>query len=466
MSFAGRGAFLKRPPQPPGLLVFGPGCDNGFVKPEPKVIVTRSPVNRLRGRIGSVLVALFALFLPSSLFAEVVEQVIVVIDREPYTLSDLRDYAGTRMGREFPKGDLSAIEAQDREVLEQFITEKLLAEEVKRAGIGVSEQDIDQYIAQIKERSRISDEELKAALSREGVSMEKYRASIRAEIEKSEIINRQVRKRVNITPEDIERYYRLNPKKFTTEERVRLRHILLSVAPGTPPEKEKELFQKAGEIRERALSGEDFGKLARAYSEGAGAEGGGDIGWVKPGSLLKEIEEAAFRKLSVGDVSEPLQTSLGFHLIKLEEKDSGRLLPLAEVSDKIREELYVTALEERYQKWLKTDLRKNHRVDVKLPGVVFRPEDTKEGTVDTLLASSSRRSQREERSFLSYLNPFSYIVKETPIEGEDAQGQLSGRNVVSIFGVPLFTKESADDVPEDPLAPLPSAEKAPAPSKK
>jgi peptidyl-prolyl cis-trans isomerase SurA len=422
-------------------------------------------MNRLRGHIGSVLVALLALFLPSSLSAQVIEQVIVVIDREPYTLSDLRDYATTRMGRQFPSGDLNAIEAQDREVLEQFITEKLLADEVKRAGIGVSEQDIDQYIDQIRERNRISEEELKAALSREGVSIEKYRASIRAEIEKSEIINRQVRKRVNITPEDIERYYQLNRKKFTTEERVRLRHILLSLAKGGTAEKEKELVEKAGEIRRRALSGEEFAKLARAYSEGAGAEDGGDIGWVKRGSLIKEIEEVAFQKLPVGDVSEPLRTSLGFHLIRLEEKDSGRLLPLGDVRGKIREELYATALEERYQKWLKTDLRKNHRVDVKLPGVIFRPEDTKEGTVDTLLASTSRRSRREERSFLSYLNPFSYITKETPIEGEDAQGQLSGRNVVSIFGVPLFTKESVDDVPADPLAPLERAEKAPLPSK-
>lgn len=417
-------------------------------------------MNRLRGHIGSVLVALLALFLPSLLFAAVIEQVIVVIDREPYTLSDLRDYATTRMGRQFPSGDLNAIQAQDREVLEQFITEKLLADEVKRAGIGVSEQDIDQYIDQIRERNRISEEELKAALSREGVSIEKYRASIRAEIEKSEIINRQVRKRVNITPEDIERYYQLNRKKFTTEERVRLRHILLSLAKGGTAEKEKELVEKAGEIRRRALSGEEFAKLARAYSEGAGAEDGGDIGWVKRGSLIKEIEEVAFQKLPVGDVSEPLRTSLGFHLIRLEEKDLGRLLPLGDVRGKIREELYATALEERYQKWLKTDLRKNHRVDVKLPGVIFRPEDTKEGTVDTLLASTSRRSRREERSFLSYLNPFSYITKETPIEGEDAQGQLSGRNVVSIFGVPLFTKESVDDVPADPLAPLERAEKA------
>ena len=418
------------------------------------------PMSRQTIYLASLFIALLCFLLPLSLSANVIEQVVVVVDREPYTLTDLKEYAKTRMGREFPAGDLDSIKDQDREVLELFITEKLLAEEVKVGGIRVSEQDVDQYVEQIKERNRIGDEELKAALSREGVSTEKYRASIRAEIEKSEIINRQVRKRVNITPEDVERYYRLNSKKFTTEERVRLRHILLSLAQAAPSERHKEVSLQARQIRERTLAGEEFTKLARAYSEGAGAAEGGDIGWVKRGSLLKEIEEVAFQKLSVGEVSEPLQTSLGIHLIKLEEKDPGRLLPLSEVRGKIREELYATALEERYQKWLKTDLRKNHRVDVKLPGVVFRPEETKEGTVDSLLASASRRSKREEGGFLSYLNPLSYIVKETPIEGDEDQGQASDRNIVSIFGIPLFTKESVDDVPGDPLAPVERAEKA------
>lgn len=384
----------------------------------------------------------------------------MVIDREPYTLSDLRDYARNKMGREFPSGDLNPVGDEDRVVLEQFITEKLLAEEIKVAGIRVSDQDIDLYVGQIKERNRLSDEDLKAALSREGVSMEKYRASIRAEVEKSEIINRQVRKRVNITPEDVERYYRLNPKKFTTEERVRLRHILFALPKEASSEREQEVRLKAQEVHNRLLAGEDFARLAQAYSEGAGAEGGGEIGWVKRGSLLKEIEELAFNRLSVGQVSEPLRTSLGFHIIKLEEKDPGRLSPIEQVRGKIREELYATALEERYQKWLKTDLRKNHRVDVKLSGVVFRPEETKEGTVDSLLASTSRRAKKEEPGFLSYLNPFSYIIKEIPIEGEDGQDPLSDKKIVSIFGIPLFTTQSVDDVPRDPLAPLERSDKA------
>jgi peptidyl-prolyl cis-trans isomerase SurA len=422
-------------------------------------------MKRLNSCAGIVVAVVLGVFLPSLLRATVIEQVIVVIDGEPYTLSDIKEYAKVRMGREFASGDLNPLAAPDREVLEQFITEKLLAEEVKKAGIRVSDQDVDQYIKQIKERNRITDNDLQAALTREGVTLEKYRASISAEIEKSEIINRQVRTRVNITPEDIERYYELNQRKFRTEERVRLRHILLSLPREAPAAREEAALEKAREIRRRALSGEDFAGLARSHSDGAGAADGGDIGWMKRGALLTEIEDVAFQKLSAGEVSEPLRTGLGYHVIKLENKDPGRLQALSEVRAKIREQLYATALDERYQKWLKTDLRKNHRVDVKLPGVVFRPEDTKEGTVDTMLASTSRRSRKEERSFLSYLNPFSYIVTETPVEEEDAPGQPSGRNVVSLFGIPLFTTEVADDVPGDPLAPLETTEQKPAPPK-
>ena len=84
--------------------------------------------------LASLFIALLCFLLPLSLSANVIEQVVVVVDREPYTLTDLKEYAKTRMGREFPAGDLDSIKDQDREVLEQFITEKLLAEEVKVGG--------------------------------------------------------------------------------------------------------------------------------------------------------------------------------------------------------------------------------------------------------------------------------------------------------------------------------------------
>ncbi len=408
---------------------------------------------KLRIQRRLLLIGLFVFFYPVLLSAEVVDQLVAVIDGEPYTLSNFKEYAKTKMSRVFPVGDLNKIGKEDKEVLEEFITEKLLAAEINQAGIKVTDEDVDRYIAQIKEKNRLSDAELREALGREGMTMEKYRASVRSDLEKNEIINRQVRNKVNVTAEDVDRYYQLNSKKYTTGERARLRHILLSLPEGASPERGKEVMRKALELRNRALANEDFAKLAQDYSEGAGAAEGGDVGWVSRGSLLKEIEEIAFNKLSVGEVSQPVHTSLGIHLVKLEMREAGRLLPLSEVREKVKEEIYAKALEERFQRWLKTDLRSKHRVDVKIAGVVFRPEETKEGTVDSLVASAPSKSRNERSSFLSYLNPFSYITSETPIEGEDAKGELSGRNIVSVFGVPLFTKDSTDGASGDLLPP-------------
>jgi peptidyl-prolyl cis-trans isomerase SurA len=390
----------------------------------------------------------FLALLSSSAPAKVIEQLIAVIDGEPYTLSNLGVYAKAKLGREFPTGDLNKINAADREVLEQFITEKLLEAEVRESGIKITGEEVDQYITQIKQRNRLSDDDLKKVLSREGQTVESYRASVKTELEKSEIINRQVRKKVNITNEDVERYYKLNSNKYRSEDRVRLRHILFPLAERAAPDQVQAATDKAMELYEQIAAGKDFGELAREFSQGAGRADGGDIGWVNRGTLVSGIEEMAFEKLKVGQVSTPFRTGMGVHLVKLEERQTGAVLPLSAVASKIKDELYAKALEERFARWLKTDLRRKHRVDVKLAGVVFKPEDSQEGMVNSLMAKSTRSRRQEDRSFLSYLNPLSYIVKEIPPEDDDPNSPLAGKNIVSVFGVPLFTTEAVDDVPD------------------
>ncbi len=415
-------------------------------------------IMRKKGILKLILPLSFGLFLflsislylsmsPRLLLATVIEQIVVVVDGDPYTMTDLKDYVRTKSRRDFSTEELTQVSTKSKAVLEQFITQKLITAEVDRLGIKVSEENINEYIEKVKRRTRISNAQLRAALRRDGVKMEQYRASIRAEIEKGELINRQVEKKVNIIPEDVERYYQAHKKRFMTKGKVHLRHILIQIPEDATPEQEKAAFSRALKIRERALQGEDFSRLARKYSEGAGAPDGGDIGWVDRKSLLDEIAEVAF-KSPPGEISLPVRTSLGVHLIKVEELQPAKLIPLSEVRTKIKKELFAKAMEERFQKWLKTDLRKRHRVDVKLPGFIFRAEKTKKRTIDSLLASASAGDE-EERGFLSYLNPLSYFVSETPLDYGEGEN-LADEHVISLFGVPLFVSESGDDT-EGPL---------------
>jgi len=388
------------------------------------------------------------LVLPGAATSAVIEQLIAVINGEPYTLSSLNRYAKEKLGRGFPTGDLNQINASDRQVLEQFITDKLLEAEVLEAGIRVGPDEIEHYIDQVKKSNRLSDEDLKLALKREGQTPESYRATVKAEMEKSEIIDRQVRRKINITDDDVERYYKLNQKNYRSKERARIRHILLTLSETAPAERVQSAMERAQGLYQRIQAGEDFANLASEYSDGAGRTTGGDIGWVVRGTLIAGLEEVAFEKLKVGQVSQPFRTTMGVHIVKLEARESGSTLPLKTVAPKIKEELLNKALEERFARWLKTDMRRKHRVDIKIAGVVFKPEDSKDNTMNTLVARSMRPERREDRSVLSYLNPFSYIVKETPFEDEDPKSPIAGKSVVSVFGVPLFTTETVDDTPD------------------
>ncbi len=412
----------------------------------------------LRRAIRTILLLSFLFAIPKSGSAAVIEQLIAVIDGEPYTLSNINAYAKTKLGRAFPSGDLKQVNADDRQVLEQFITDKLIEAEVREAGIVVSDADVERYIDQVKKNNRLSDDDLKMALSRENQTLASYKSSVKAEIEKSDLLDRQVRRKVTISDEDVERYYKLNAKNYRSNDRARIRHILLALPENAPAERVESVMAKGKELYQRIAAGEDFAALAREYSQGAGQADGGEIGWVNRGTLIPGIEEVAFQKLSVGQVSEPFRTSMGVHIVKLEGRDAGTPVPFSSVAPKIKEELMNKALEDRFAKWVKTDLRRKHRVDIKVAGVVFKPEDSKEGTVDNLIAKSTRSSRSEDRSLLSYLNPFSYIVKETSFEEDDPKNPLQGRSIVSVLGMPLFTKETVEDAP-DVLSPPRPAEK-------
>jgi peptidyl-prolyl cis-trans isomerase SurA len=417
-----------------------------------------APMPRQRICQSLLLFCFLAVPLTGPVQARIIEQLIVVIDQEPYTLSNVVLYAKTKMGKEFPSGDLNNINGSDREVLEYFITEKLVEAAVREAGIKITEAEIDQYIDKVKQTNGLNDKELSLVLAREGQTLAGFRATVKTKLEENEIIGRQVQRRVNITNDDVERYYKLNANNFREGDRARLRHILLPLPEDASPDQVQAAIAKSNELYKRIAKGEDFGKLAAEYSDGAGREAGGDIGWMNRGTLLKPIEEVAFEKLAVGQVSQPVRSSMGIHIVKLEAKQNGTVPPLSAVAARIKDELYAKALEERRLKWLNTDLRRKHRVDVKLPGVVFKPEDSKEGTVDSLVAKSSRLNKKQERTLLSYLNPFSYVSDETPFEDDDPQNR--GKSLISVFGVPLFTTENVDGASEilSPVTEKPAAD--------
>ncbi|TMA69059.1 MAG: hypothetical protein E6J68_02300 [Deltaproteobacteria bacterium] len=206
-------------------------------------------------------------------------------------------------------------------------------------------------------------ERFRDALAAQGLTVTTYRARVKAEIEKSQLVNREIRQRVNVSPQEIERYYKAHLADYATSERVRVRDIFFSVGSGADEAEIAHVRAKAEEVRQLARDGRDFASLARQFSEGPGAEKGGEIGTFARGQMEQALEDAAFR-LKPGEVSEPVQTVAGFHLLRAEEEIAAGHKSLDEVRDTIRDALYNEALEARFQQWLSRDLRERHHVEL------------------------------------------------------------------------------------------------------
>jgi peptidyl-prolyl cis-trans isomerase SurA len=292
---------------------------------------------------------------------ELVNRVVATIDGEPVTLFELRTF-GEQARQRGAGGD---VPADDRAMLDELVLEKILHKQIQEQGVAASDQQIDAYIASIKERNKLDDAQLKQALAQQGLTWDQYRAQVRADIERAALINKEIRNKVNVSPEEVERYYKEHLDDYGMPAKAHVRLISLLVPAGASAEQKAALRAAADGVRKQAADGKDFAALAKEHSQGPGAADGGDIGEISRGQMQPEFEKAVFA-LKPGAVSEVIETDSGYHILEVEERSGEAHQPLAAVSDDIREKLYRGNMEERYDRWLKQDLRAKYHVEILL----------------------------------------------------------------------------------------------------
>ncbi len=180
-----------------------------------------------------------------------------------------------------------------------------------------------------------TDEEMNAFYSE---NKESYKTEPKVKVRYLVFKPEQFKDKVKIDDEDIQDYYDQNQSEFQKEKTVEARHILLKLDKDASPEVVEEKRKEAEKILKMAREGKDFATLAKEYSEGSTRETGGLLGEFKKGDMVKAFSDAAF-SLKEGEISEPVRTQYGWHLIKVEKIHKASELPLKDVSDKIRKEL-------------------------------------------------------------------------------------------------------------------------------
>ncbi|VAX17227.1 Foldase protein PrsA precursor [hydrothermal vent metagenome] len=282
---------------------------------------------------------------------EIVDRIVANVNGEIILFSELRrqimifQSMKARGARNITDASLAP-----REVLQTMIDEKILANYAKEKEIIVKEKDIDKRVEQVKSRNGFTDKVLAKMLEDDGMTLEQYRKRIRDQIMIQRVTNFDMPP-ITISDEEVERYYRLNKDKFKSEVKVRASHLILLVTSDSGPEDvkkaEKEIFRLYQEIKD----GADFAEMAKMYSQDGAAKIGGDLGWFGKGSMLPEFERVAFG-MKEGELSKPLRTKFGFHLIKLTGREDESMLSIEDAKKEIRNMLQKNTFDKKRKAWL------------------------------------------------------------------------------------------------------------------
>jgi peptidyl-prolyl cis-trans isomerase SurA len=201
------------------------------------------------------------------------------------------------------------------QVLDRLIIQELQLQRAERMNIKISDEQLNAAIAEVASRNKLELAQLPAALAQQGVDYGSYRENMRKEITLQAVQEREMRSKINITPRELDQFIERLKKLPNENDEYHASHILISIPPDATKAQEEELARKAQDIATRAAT-EDFAQLAIANSSSQTALEGGDLGWRK-GSALPTVLAEMIVGLKPGQVSKPLATPTGFHIVKL-----------------------------------------------------------------------------------------------------------------------------------------------------
>lgn len=301
--------------------------------------------------------------------ARVLDRVAAVVNGDPVTLSELQERAGLEWrhvqsmqpGQERDQARVRVLRA----ALDQVVSERLLEAQAKDLSVEATDAQVDAAIDDIKRKNQLNDEQLDRALDEQGLDRPSFRRQLKRDIEAFRILEMKVKTRIKVTDEDVRSWYQAHPNEFAGEERVRARHIFLPVPAGATPAQEAAVRAQGEVIRNRLLAGEDFATVARQVSKGPSAAEGGDLGYLKRGTIQPELEKVVF-SLQENQISGLIRTKPGFHIIKVEERKAAGRQPFDAVKDSIRDRLVGERVETQRSQYL-AELRKDAVIDVRLP---------------------------------------------------------------------------------------------------
>jgi peptidyl-prolyl cis-trans isomerase SurA len=303
-----------------------------------------------------------------------VEEIIARVNNEIITRSEYEksrnsaeeDARQECAGKCTPEQLRADIDERQKSSLRDLIDQSLLVQRAKDMGVSV-EPELIKRLDAIRIQNKIeSMEELEKAVTSQGLNWEDFKNNIRNSLLTQRVVSSEVGSHITISDEEISKYYEAHKKEYVRPEQVALREIEVSTQ-GKKPEEIPDLRKRAETTLQRIKDGEDFGEMAKRFSDSNTKTQGGFLGMYKRGELSKELEDKVFN-MKKNELTEVTETKQGFLILQvLEHYDEGEQ-SLAKVRNEITDKLYGVRMEPAMREYLKT-LREQSFVVIK-PGYV------------------------------------------------------------------------------------------------
>lgn len=208
-----------------------------------------------------------------------------------------------------------------QQVLDRLVLQEVQMQRAERLGIQVADDQLNEALRDVATRNNIEFEKMPQTLAEQGIDYKAYREDMRREITLQLLRQRDVLQRIYVAPRELEQYLARQSNNRLDNEEFDVSHILLSLPEAATAQQIAEVEHKAQELIGKAAGGEDFGRLALQYSQAQSALERGKLGWRK-GSQLPQFVAEAVVNLQEGQVSPPIRTSTGIHLVRLDGRRS------------------------------------------------------------------------------------------------------------------------------------------------
>ncbi len=320
---------------------------------------------------AALFMSVLLLMLSGSAFGVIVDRIVAVVNDKVITLYELEKKAAPLLHK-YITPDMSPDQQEMTrqqifaQVLPQLIDDVLVQEEIESKGLTATDQEVEQAIQNICDQNGITRDEFAEKLATQGYTLDKYKEQIKQQIERSRLIQSEVKSKIVVTDEDIMNEY-ASSNGGSSYDGPYYDLSLINIAPDDPedPESRKAAEERAVEAYKKLRDGTPFAEVAAEYSSLPSAAEGGKLGRFSADEMDPFIRDIIL-KLKPGEFSKVIDMPSGFQIFKLDGISSTQKVDVPEdEKEEIRKRLYNEKMEERFQEWL-DDLRAKSAIKIML----------------------------------------------------------------------------------------------------